>query len=225
MKINSANSKKKEKTWRQPSAQAMEKERTQTLERDAMFQEMARQNPTQRHFEWGGSESQKIYEKVAQGPKTKSGRSELYTCAFCGVSKTEKLMICSRCKSISYCSKECQKSHWKAHKKECVSKDEQPKVLRLTWDQVEAHQGAPVTGKTLEVKAMLDESMMRQVISCKDRAGVVRRVAAYTNSRQIPGLRVGSTLLWKNPRFHYFMDGSSGARIEEEDLVNITVKN
>jgi hypothetical protein len=97
--------------------------------------------------------------------------------------------------------------------------------MALTWEQVEAHGGAPVTGKTLEVKVMLDESFARQVFSCKDRVGAIRRIAAYTDSRQIPGLQVGSTLRWKNPRFHYFMDGSSGARIEEEDLKDVTVKN
>lgn len=133
--------------------------------------------------------------------------------------------MCARCKTISYCSRECQKQHWKAHKNECAEKNKEPKSLPLTWEQVEAHGGSPVFKRTLEVKVMLDESMMRQVFSCKDRVGTIRRIAAYTNSRAIPGLKVGSTLRWKNPRFHYFMDGSSGGRIEEEDLPDITVTN
>lgn len=95
--------------------------------------------------------------------------------------------------------------------------------MALTWEQVEARQGGSVTGKTLEIRVILDESVTRQVVSCKDRLGVIRRVAAYTNSRRIQGLEVGSLLRWKNPRFHYFMDGSSGARIEEEDLNDIKV--
>ena len=40
------------------------------------------------------------------------------------------------------------------------------------------------------------------------------------------GLAAGRVLRWKNPRFHMFMDGSTGARIEEdqeEDLANVTV--
>ena len=88
---------------------------------------------------------------------------------------------------------------------------------------MEAFGGRPAEGKVLEVQAMLDESMMRQVFQCKDRLGKLRRIAAYTNSRSIAGLRQGSIIKWKNPKFHYFMDGSSGARIEEEDLANITV--
>jgi hypothetical protein len=32
-----------------------------------------------------------------------------------------KLLKCSRCESGLYCSKECQKSDWKRHKKVCVS--------------------------------------------------------------------------------------------------------
>ena len=26
---------------------------------------------------------------------------------------------CSRCRKVCYCSRECQKAHWKEHKKEC----------------------------------------------------------------------------------------------------------
>jgi hypothetical protein len=50
-------------------------------------------------------------------------------------------------------------------------------------------------------------------------------IAAYTNDRRIPGLQQGSVIRWKNPRFHYFIDGSSGARIEEEDLPNLKISN
>ena len=39
-------------------------------------------------------------------------------CAFCH-SKTENLKRCSGCKRVFYCSKTCQKNHWKEHKPEC----------------------------------------------------------------------------------------------------------
>ena len=39
-------------------------------------------------------------------------------CAFCSTEKAN-LLKCSRCKSVFYCSKECQKFHWKAHKPNC----------------------------------------------------------------------------------------------------------
>lgn len=72
---------------------------------------------------------------------------------------------------------------------------------------------------------MNDISMMRQVLECKDRVGAVRRIAAYTDSRTIPGASEGRIIRWKDPRFRYFADGSSGARIEQEDLVNLTVSD
>jgi hypothetical protein len=205
---------------------ALDEQTVSDIERDAIVQEMQRRNPGQRNFELGGAETQEIYEKIAAVPKTKTTRADKYTCAFCGKTRADKaLMCCSRCKMVSYCSKECQISHWKHHKKECKDKEKEPKSLPLTWEQLEAHgPGVPVSGEELEVKAMMEEGMVRQVLQCKDRVGTIRRIAAYTDSRTIPGLTLGRTLRWKNPRFHYFMDGSSGARIEEEDLVNITVK-
>ena len=33
--------------------------------------------------------------------------------------KKDGIMICSRCKIIKYCSKECQVADWKRHKTEC----------------------------------------------------------------------------------------------------------
>ena len=70
---------------------------------------------------------------------------------------------------------------------------------------------------------MSDISFTRQVFECKDRVGAVRRIAAYTNSNTIPGAATGKILRWKNPRFHYFMDGSSGAKIFEDDLSQISI--
>eukprot|EP00536_Pseudo-nitzschia_multiseries_P003487 jgi/Psemu1/236739/estExt_Genewise1.C_540036 len=202
---------------------AMDRERSGRVELDALTHAMSRMNPGRTEMEIGGEESQKIYDELIRGPKPKDNRGDFYTCAYCNKTSAVKLDVCNRCKKVSYCSRECQVAAWPAHKKnECKKAKTEARGLTLTWDQVEAHGGAPARG-VLEVRAIMDESMMRQVFQCKDRVGMCRRIAAYTNSRGIPGLRVGATVQWKNPRFHYFMDGSSGARIEEEDLENVTV--
>jgi hypothetical protein len=42
-------------------------------------------------------------------------------CAQCQKSSTDqKLLKCSRCQNCYYCSKECQKIHWKLHKQICL---------------------------------------------------------------------------------------------------------
>ena len=205
---------------------ALDAEHMHQVGQDALVQAWAQENPGKRNFEIGGKETQKLYDKVVAPPSVKSNKAEKFTCNYCGKTSTVKLLLCGRCQKVSYCSKECQTPAWKAHKKQCVKLDaneKKPKALYLTWDEVEAYGGAPAGGRTLEVRAVLDESMMRQVFSCKDRMGVVRRIAAYTDSRNIPNLKQGSVLRWKNPRFHYFMDGSSGGRIEEGDLSDVKV--
>ena len=42
-------------------------------------------------------------------------------CAFCRKERS-KLLRCGRCKCVSYCSKRCQKNHWRAiHRQECAA--------------------------------------------------------------------------------------------------------
>jgi len=44
-------------------------------------------------------------------------------CRNCGqVKEHSALMECSRCKSVQYCSKECQLTHWPSHKEVCDSR-------------------------------------------------------------------------------------------------------
>jgi len=40
-------------------------------------------------------------------------------CANCGSRPTGKLMLCGRCKTVSYCGRACQVAHYKQHKTTC----------------------------------------------------------------------------------------------------------
>ncbi|OQS04613.1 hypothetical protein THRCLA_20838 [Thraustotheca clavata] len=42
------------------------------------------------------------------------------TCAMSTCRSTDASMRCSRCKSVFYCSHECQRSHWAMHKRSCT---------------------------------------------------------------------------------------------------------
>lgn len=43
------------------------------------------------------------------------------SCSFCLNRNSVKLLKCSRCMEVRYCSKECQTKHWAVHKKTCFS--------------------------------------------------------------------------------------------------------
>eukprot|EP01034_Spumella_vulgaris_P023243 gene23243-29447_t len=48
---------------------------------------------------------------------------DLSVCSFCGEGPLRAkltLRTCSKCKQVVYCSKGCQKAHWKIHKENCV---------------------------------------------------------------------------------------------------------
>ncbi len=56
-----------------------------------------------------------------------SNITKFHECGYCLCKNA--LMLCSRCKRIHYCSKECQKKHWKIHKPLC--KETSMKFLKL----------------------------------------------------------------------------------------------
>ena len=53
------------------------------------------------------------------------GKSAGTPCAKCGCGGAKKL--CGRCRQVSYCSQQCQKQHWKRHKKQCTPTGDRPK--------------------------------------------------------------------------------------------------
>jgi hypothetical protein len=198
--------------------------RAQDADNQSLTQAYMKKHPGATTMEIGGKESQELYDQyVAKPPSSKKDQAnDAYTCSYCQKNSTKELPACARCKKQAYCSKACQRTHWKSHKKECQPVDTIPKgSLPLTWAQLEEFQLAK--GKKLEVRYIQQEPGMRLIALCKDRAGVIKRVAAYTNSKDIPGFTPGKVMVWKNPRFHFFMDGSNGARIEDQDLANITI--
>lgn len=72
-------------------------------------------------------------------------------------------MLCSRCRIVYYCGADCQRAHWKTHKKECVPLDKQPPpkpvpARRPVGDHVSKQESKAVLLRKLEeAKAMKPE--------------------------------------------------------------------
>lgn len=69
-------------------------------------------------------QSQQQHE-VQDTSSSSSPSSSSTCCSSCGTSEA-KLLQCSRCKSVSYCSVEHQRQNWKIHKPDCKPPQAQP---------------------------------------------------------------------------------------------------
>jgi hypothetical protein len=56
-------------------------------------------------------------------------------CASCGQSPNHELKVCSQCNVARYCDSNCQKIHWKVHKRECLDKENGWIITKPTSDE------------------------------------------------------------------------------------------
>ena len=80
----------------------------------------------------------------------KKGMSDLSSnssgpCGFCGV---EALVKCANCKTTHYCDRNCQKRHWKDHKKVCTLVKQKPVEIKI----VEPLDAFDISNLTLKVQ-------------------------------------------------------------------------
>jgi len=68
-------------------------------------------------------QEKKKEEKEKENKEKKEEKKEIRekkrTCAKCGLTTTQKLCLCSQCRSVYYCNVECQKKAWQEHKQYC----------------------------------------------------------------------------------------------------------
>jgi len=95
----------------------------------------------------------------------KSSRPNGKVCSNCSALERNesalKLSACSRCGLVFYCSKECQRAHWKAnHKHHCISKaDRAPQIHSLPEVSKDADSDAAATGEKCAIcQGMLGET-------------------------------------------------------------------
>ena len=101
--------------------------------RDNILNNLGPMAPGYEKYEDLRNDTMKTYTKNC----IKSGRTEagilgmdsnIYCCQKCNIQERDltgggKLLKCGRCFHAYYCSKECQKSHWKTHKINCHALD------------------------------------------------------------------------------------------------------
>lgn len=65
-----------------------------------------------------------------------SSRIEMQPCSGCSsFFPSEKLLLCSRCKQRTYCSKSCQNQDWKHHKPYCFSTSDELETLSIPTEK------------------------------------------------------------------------------------------
>ena len=105
----------------------------------------------------------------------------IYACSYCS---KEADSTCSQCRNIEYCSRKCQVTHWKTHKKECRSST-----------LVQLRQVFPVG------VAEICWSFLRVRVRSRDaeRAAAMRRVHPIVDIPLEPmQVQEGGTMSWRN---------------------------
>lgn len=130
-------------------------------------------------------------------PAVLAPRRESAICEVCGVTDSQlgeegrKLMRCSRCEIAFFCSRECQKKGWKAHKPRCVQEGTVGKAPRdinqhASADEVIAAVEAQMQ-KSQEKAAMADQ---RKVVEDIERVLGGVGVVGTSNGRETNTNRV-----------------------------------
>jgi hypothetical protein len=90
-----------------------------------------------------------------------SSSSTTTQCAQCGKSPSS-LKQCLKCHSVSYCDKDCQKAHFKTHKKVCAS---------LAQEYVKANEPKMASRSTQSTKDARDKGLQKWQVSEDDEIG------------------------------------------------------
>lgn len=75
------------------------------------------------HFEAGKYTSDNFTDSSTDAAES-SASASTKACANCGKIETDPekpLKPCSKCQTVRYCSRDCQKADWKVHKKTCAA--------------------------------------------------------------------------------------------------------
>jgi len=92
----------------------------------------------------------------------------------CKEPQLEKFQICSRCKQINYCSRDCQKSHWKDHKAICADLSTAQKAVKR------AHElGVPVANDKMNNKEAKSLKAMTLIIFNLYKEEIIAEVNKY----------------------------------------------
>lgn len=126
--------------------------------------------------------------------KASAGES---SCANCGAPGTNDLTLklCSRCKLVSYCGKDCQVQHWKDHKKFCISPEDRTlkaanEVAVVIPEGIQCL-NVPISAESVDCAICLEE--MQQVAACLLPCGHIFHVGCISSLRSF-GVRGESSV-------------------------------
>jgi len=118
---------------------------------------------------------------------------EKRTCSVCERKSKTKMMHCSRCKNVFYCSKKCQTSAWKIHKLRClketkIDKTASPILLKrdelISFEKVIIPVICPLLGKevpqTIFNRFDLDSVQGIPVVGTMMKYGIKQCCTMYT---------------------------------------------
>jgi hypothetical protein len=103
-----------------------------------------------------------------EGGNTDTQQTNIPTCNTCN-KIDEKLKKCTRCKTMFYCSKECQVKDWKKHKKICKKYNSNNNNSNKNAPQKDTLKDAEILGNTKAERKKLREQRIKEMITSADK--------------------------------------------------------
>jgi len=140
-------------------------------------------------------------------------------CSFCEKRSAEKMKYCSSCRSAYYCSRNCQKKHWKIHKPNCIKVDERNKNLERDYGVLKFIQQKIIPGGGL--KKLWNCKSLKPIPPCPNTSTTPPRCIGIFHLIGMAHSYMGTSLRYEPLQLNFFYNVCIFNHVQSQKCVHL----